>query len=210
MGKMLDDLRDTVVDEINQMSSLAEIEKADYNLVEFCQKYNISLSSSYDNNVDLKKNVFKYLDYEDIFRESAVNEKQMQECTNKRKNLIKEAASRLIIGSELETLVLLPGTDNFNVYFENSKLQALALKKKILVIIDDRTKKDVDLLLGENAVYMVNRNKISDHYSYADITYSVTAKYGDVLNLDDIEYRNDNVDIRVLYNLIKELDKLTD
>lgn len=211
MGKLLDDMRDTVVNEINQMSSMAEIEKGDYNLIEFCQKHNISLNSTYDNNINLKKNVFKYLDYEDIFREDVINEKQMKERTNKRKNLIKEAASKLILKPELKVAeILLPETDDFNMYFENSKLPAFGLKKKILAIIDDHTKKDVDLLIGEKFVYMVNKNRISDPYSYTDITYSSTSKYGDVLDMGDMEYRNDTVNIRALYSLIKELGKLTD
>lgn len=90
------------------------------------------------------------------------------------------------------------------------KFRAGALKKKAFAIIDDRTRKDVDLLLVESDVYVVSRNKISYACAYKDITYSSTAEYGDALNMNGMEYRNANVNIRALYSLIKELAKLTD
>ena len=206
--KMREDLEDTVVSVIDSMDSLKKIEMAEYDLTEFCQRHNLSLSNTdSDNNGDVKK-VQAYLSY-DLFGKAGMDEIQRSERRQKMCSVIKEAAEKLILGNTDSISVLFTGDEEFNLYFQNTKLAAGALKIKTLAIIEDDTKKNCDFVLTEEGVLLIKRNDIKDFYRYGEVTYNKSEKGVESLKFGFDKYSNTKVDIGRLYNLIQELRRVS-
>lgn len=205
MGTMLDDLRDVVMNSIDSMISMEEIEKADYNLVEFCRKQGISLNDSHGSNESVVRETPVYLDYA-VLGKDGVNEQQRNNCINRMKELVKSAATEIIKIKNEEVAYHISGDIEFNLYFENTKFKSEDLKKKTFAIIDDCTKKDLDLLITENSIVLVKHNKIMEKYSYDCVRYNKSSKRGEYIELNGVEdYYNNNIDIGRLYKLLNEL-----
>lgn len=207
MGKMLDDMKEIIVDSIEKIVSYDEIQRAEYNLEEFCRKQNITLTvQKMDNELVVKEN-FKYLD-ESIFKEDGINEKRRKKRLDEMRRLVKDAASELVKCTTSEAEVFLPGDEKFKLYLKNSKLHG-SVKEKVLLIIDDNTKSDCDLLLMENNICMIKCNKIKESYGYGDVTYSKTSSRGEILRLGYTEeYSNKQVDMSKLCGLIRDIDNI--
>lgn len=210
MGTMLEDLKNTVMTAIDDMTSMEEIENAEYNLAEFCQKRGITIAESYERSEKITQEMQTYLDYS-IFGADGEDEKQRKERLDQMRKLISKAASELIVGNTSESAVLLPGDEEFNLYFKNSKLSAGALKGETLAIIDDKTRKDCDLVLTEEGVLLIERNKIKTRYRYGSVKYNKDSKHGEALVFEYFgeyyEYSNKNVSIGNFYKLITDLGK---
>ncbi len=205
MGTLLSDLKETIMNSIDNMTSMEGVEKAEYNLAEFCQKYDISLSGSSSSDVIRTKEVKAYLSYE-IFGLDGVNESDRKHRITEMKSLIKLAASELMQGITSDANILIPGNNEFNLYFENTKLDAGGLKEKTLGIIDDKTKKDCDLVLTSEGLLLIYRNEIKLLHSYGNVDYTASGKRGEVLSIGwPDEYSNKNINMGRLYKLIKDL-----
>ena len=207
MGKMLDDLKEIIVTSIENMASLDEIQRAESNLEEFWKKHELILSLQQTNNEATIQESFKYLD-ENIFKEDGIDEKRRRERLSEMRRIAKNAASGLISDHSAETVVLLPGEDKFKLYFENENLNATAsFREKALLIIDNSTKADCDIVLMEEGIRLIERNKIKELYGYDDIKYSKTGMRGEILKLGHTdEYTNKKVDMAKLYKLLTSLD----
>lgn len=205
MGTLLTDLKETIMNAIDSMTSMESVERAEYNLAEFCQKHDISLSGSRSSDEKRAKEVKAYLSY-DIFGLDGVNENERKYYISEMKNIVKQAASELSQGISSEVNILIPGSDEFDLYFENSKLDAGGLKEKALGIIDDKTKKDCDLVLTSEGLLLIYKNKIKLLHSYNNVDYTATRKRGEVLLIGwPDEYSNKNINMGRLYKLIKDL-----
>lgn len=207
MGKMLDDLKEITVTSIENMTSLDEVQRAESDLEEFCQKNELILSLQQTDNETTIQESFKYLD-ENIFKEDGIDEKRRRERLSEMRRIAKNAASGLISERSEDTVVLLPGEDKFKIYFENENLNTtVSFKEKVLLIIDNNTKADCDLVLMEEGIRLIERNKIKELYGYDDIKYSKTGRRGEILKLGHTdEYSNKKVNIGKLYNLLTSLD----
>ena len=102
------------------------------------------------------------------------------------------------------------GDNKFDSYLKNSKFKdsidsLYSLKQKAFAILDDKTKKDFDLIFCVDGIALVAKNKIRGKVEYENITYS-TYKNKSVLELDCIdEYTNKAVDISILKSIIDKL-----
>lgn len=205
MEEMLDNLKNTLMEAVHAMDSMEEIENAEYNLAEFCQKNGISLTESYDSDKEIVREMQAYLDYS-LLGSDGIDEKQKKEILDKKTNLVKSASVELVIGNTREAAVLLPGEERFDLYFRNKKFKAGSLKEKTLCIIDDNTKKDCDLLFAQDQFIIIKQNKIKSYHSYDHtIKYSKSDKHGESIQMGVAEYANKNINIGRLYKLIGEL-----
>lgn len=205
MGTLLSDLKETIMNSIDNMTSMESVEKAEYNLAEFCQKYDISLSGSRSSDEKRTKEVKAYLSYE-IFGLDGVNESDRKYRITEMKNLVKLAASELMQGITSDANILIPGNNEFDLYFENTKLDAGGLKERTLGIIDDKTKKDCDLALTSEGLLLIYRNEIKLLHSYGNVGYISSGKRGEVLSIGwPDEYSNKNINMGRLYKLINDL-----
>ncbi len=207
MGKMLDDLKEVVVAAIESMDSLDKIQQAEFDLEVFCKKHELVLGVLQANDEAAIQDTFKYLD-ENIFKEDGIDEKRRRERLNEMRRIAKNVASGLVGEHSGETVVLLPGDERFKLYFENENLNTTAsFREKVLLIIDNNTKADCDLVLMEEGVRLIERNKIKELYEYDDIKYSKTGLRGEILKLGHTdEYSNKKVNMAKLCNLLKSLD----
>lgn len=209
MGRMIDDLKTTVFDAIDKCNTLEKVEMMDYNLAIFCKKNQIKLKGSKISDSNYKQNVKDYLDY-DIFGKDGINEENRKDCIKKMKQLIKEVSNDLVIGAPSQIAIIHANTDEFNLYFNNIKLQTGGLKNKTLAIIDDKTMKNSDLVLTNEGLLLIHKNEIKSLHSYRDVNYSKSAGSREVLVIGwPNEYVNKNVNIGVLYNLIKKLNEVS-
>ena len=100
----------------------------------------------------------------------------------------------------------------FDSYFENGALPGATkylLKQKAIAVVDDLTKHDYDLVLTIDGIVVVDRNKILDGTIRYDAvkTFSHGERQGLEIWYPDM-YENPNVDLNVLYAVIKALGKI--
>lgn len=204
---------------MNQLDKLNEIcvafkttpmkylETAESDLVEFCRKHSLpepeDARKSNDSKIDLP-NCNLYFDYS-ILGEGVGDELELKEKREKMHELVKEVADSLICGDKSVIELLLPGTSEFDSYFDNVRLGGAGLKPNVLAIFDDKTKKDCDFLLAYNGFIIVDKNKIQATRDYNRVHFAKLGS-GDVLEIGwPDKYANKNVNIAKLYNLIQKL-----
>lgn len=91
----------------------------------------------------------------------------------------------------------------FNRYFNNSIFESYSsLKANSLAIIFDCTKSRFDLIFTTEGLVYVIKGKVCKKAPYENITYTKNA-----LDLWGRKYKNENVDLAALYELIHGLDK---
>lgn len=135
-------------------------------------------------------------------------QKQLKEKMEK----IIGAAKGHIIKDAANAAIYLRTEKLFDIYFENSKMTGATkylVKQKAVAVIDDKTNRDCDLILTIDGVVIVNQNRISDEkISYDAIKFDseagtdrLTTSYRDICD-------NAAIDLKELYALMQELDKL--
>lgn len=217
MRELLAGMRTFTVNAIEEMTTFDEIQQAEYNLVEFCEKQGIVLDVPLAEGKTTLPDRFKYLD-EGIFGEDGALEKYRKEERDRIRRLVREAAPHLLKEGAADAAVIVPeeDPDQFRQYFENSNLKSGPLKEKVMLIIDDTTRKDRDLLLLENSLCMIVCNdKGRREWGYNDVTYHKqgakewlelvykTRKY--MIYEEYEEYSNKKVNIARLYGLIEQI-----
>lgn len=205
LGKMLDEMKQNIMDAINNMVSMEQVENAEYDLAEFCRKHEITLADTYENDKKFLQKIQAYISY-DILGSEGIDEQKTKDLLKHKKALVREAASELILdGKTNEVTILLPGDENFDLYFKNKNFNADSLKTKALGIVDDTSKKDCDLLFDQNQLYIIKNNKIKGTCRYDAVIYNKADKYGKTLELGVNEYTNKSINIGRLFKLIEAL-----
>lgn len=213
METMIDGLKNTVMDAIDDMDSMEQVEKAECNLMMFCDKQGLLIENN-KKSEDSNK-VQRYIEY-DVLGSEGRDEKKRKERIEKMCNLVERAQKDLIITHTKEATILLRGSEKFHLYFKNDKLKTGALKEKTIAIIDDDTKKDCDFVITESGVLLIKKNKEMDLHEYKNVKYNKSGKHGEMLvfkdsdgYIDKDEYINTNIDIARLYKLLKELEDIS-
>lgn len=210
MGGMLKKLLEIVEDAIDEMDSLDLIDDAEYNLLDFCQKYEIATDDTEGQSVQVSHNLQLYLE-DSLLGQDGINKKEHDERIARMRNSIQNATSELLHDSAKGTTILLPTDEGFRTYFSNKKLNShtTKVKGKTLAIIDEMNKKDCDILLTENGVLLVDKNRQTD-YGFGDAEYVRDAKYGEMLIFGGYsKYYNKEVNIGCLHKLLEKLDGIS-
>lgn len=127
-----------------------------------------------------------------------------------------------IIKQDLDGIVRTPenisiyqmGDSHFEIYFQNDKLRASSgsvylQKQKAFAIIDDKTKKDYDLILSVDGITPVARNTIRDTVNYGSVVYSANGNKSELmLGYPDV-YASKDVDIVGLKGIADKLAEYT-
>lgn len=188
------------------------IEDAEFEFTEFCRKYKLQNLEESRSNKELETDIFEdnyYFSYS-VLGKGIENELEDNEKRSNMLNAVEQAAPLLVIGDKEEVEVLLPETDKFNMYFANVKLDDRCLKSNILAILDDKTKKDYDILLAYNGIVVVKKNMFKSEIDFRRVTYSAANGRGELgLDWPNI-YTNKNIDIWRLHKLIQELIRIDD
>lgn len=191
-------------------TTLRYLETAELELIEFCHNNSLAEPDSYRNIDNVAIDVMDsncYFDYS-ILGEDVIKETTRKEIRDKTVQTITENIESLCTEGSIDTAILLPNTDEFETYFKNVKLGGAGLKPNVLAIIDDKTRKDKDLLLTYRGIVVVIKNKIQPVIAYENIKYSKSG------NKDELDigwpdtYFNKDINIAGLYNIIEKLSEI--
>lgn len=210
MGGLLKKILEEVEKTIDEMNSLNSIDDAEYNLLDFCRKYEIQMGDierqaaqdSYDSEVYLE---------DKLLGQDGIDKREHDERIKQMRISIQAAKSGLLKEQTKGTTILLPTDEGFSTYFSNTKLSSSIKKVKVktLAIVDEIGKKDSDLLLTENGVLLVERNHQKD-YGFGDAEYVTDMKYGEMLIFGNCNrYYNSEVNIGQLHKLLGKLDSIS-
>ena len=199
--------KDYVVKTIDLIETNEQIEKLWFELESFCIEHNINLSNDLIVSDKDTKGVFQnsgYLRYTmlgmDVINNS--EEHAFDEMVLLAKNMV----DQIIISSGASIYV--SGDSEFNMYFKNSALSQTDIKDDTIVILDDKTKKDFDLLLTRKGFIIVKNNKVQVMRNYAKISYIKYKNKGSLqLGWPDT-FANDSVCIEKLYELIEKFEEI--
>ena len=104
------------------------------------------------------------------------------------------------------------GDSGFDVYFQNDNLRVLSgsvylRKQKAIAVIDDKTKRDFDLIFSVDGITPVSKNIIRDTVNYGAVVYSANGNKSELmLGYPDI-YASKDVDIAVLKSIVDMLEE---
>lgn len=214
--EFFDELKTVFMEQLENIETVAAehgetpmkyLETAELDLIEFCHNHALPDPEEMRNSdlgmLDLPDYNY-YFEYS-ILGDDVEGELDKKHQREKMLNIVKEGASSLIIGNGNDIAVLLPDTVEFDMYFENVKLGGAGLKAMVIAILDDKTRKDYDLLLTYNGFVIVDKNEIQPIRDYRRIHY---AKQGARDELDigwPDKYTNKDVNLAALYDMIQKL-----
>lgn len=205
MGDMLKKLVESIDTVIDTMNSLDKIENAEYNLIDFCSRYDFNISEPLRQDIYIKQDKLVYLE-EGLLGRDGINEKHRQERISRMRVLIKNAKNELIRNDDKKTVVLLPEDEEFKAYFANAKLKDCKLKFETLAIIDEIGKKDCDILLTERGIVTIEKYRWSEPYDFGGVNYMKNTKNEEIMEIDTCNrYYNKDVNIGRLHELLKAL-----
>lgn len=208
-----DKLKARVTDEIVNSQELGTLNLLENDLLQFCDAQELpmpqclNLTREEQQLPEEKGSLY----FDDVFLEDALDPETQEQLEKKMEKVI-GAAKGHIIKDAANVAIYLRTEKLFDIYFENKKLTGATkylVKQKAAAVIDDKTNKDCDLILTVDGVVIVNQNRISNEKIPYDAikfdseagTDRLTTSYKDV-------YDNVAIDIKGLYALMQELDKL--
>lgn len=211
--KFFDILKARVTDKIADSQELGTLNLLENDLLQFCDAQELPVPQCL--NLTQEKQQIpegkesRYFD--DVFLEDAPDSETQKQLKEKMENII-GAAKGHIIKDAANAAIYLRTEKLFDIYFENSKMTGATkylVKQKAVAVIDDKTNRDCDLILTIDGVVIVNQNRISDEkISYDAIKFDseagtdrLTTSYRDICD-------NAAIDLKELYALMQELDKL--
>lgn len=201
-------LKNNAKEKIDAVEKFDDVDTLEFELVEFCQKQKIALTPAIAMNPSaiMKEKSYKddgYLRYSVIGRNVDIHaESRMKELAE----LAKKMAQNIVTGPDAAFYVC--ESDAFKSYFKNSKLSNSDVKEDTFAILDDKTKKDLDILLTDKGYIIVKNNVVQAPRNYNRISYS-TYKNKATLQLGWPEVlNNQSVDIAKFYDLIEEIEEV--
>ncbi len=203
-----DELEKLILQKIDLISNMEELEELEYDLFDFCVKYKLSYPDEDMNQskIEIKPNRKNTYFQESILGKKAEQEQLRREDKDNKIQIIKKRIDQVVINHD-NFGVYFAGEKEFNVYFDNIKLDGnvIGTKSGALVVFDDKSKKDDDLILMADGFVLVRHNKIKEKNSYSTAKYAAVGKgkikYGDLMS----SYSNPNLNIMQLSDLFTSL-----
>lgn len=191
-----------------EINTLGEISLAEDDLMVLCRDQGIDLDTVFITNevrIDRKASETCYFPLK-ILGPHMENEQLREDRIKKMIEIIEENKTKILNKQNSNTKFYIKGEDAFEKYFKNGDLTADG--QDILAVIDDTSKKNVDLLFSCEGIYRVIRNHIRTLCPYSEIDYQVnsTGKAELVLSYFGEHYSNDAIDCASLYELVEKLE----
>lgn len=207
-------VKNDVTEKVKSAKDLKELEELEYDLASFCEKNSLPSPEEYtDNYTENNKNEnnasnSKYFAY-DLLCKSGID---IEKLRTSMLPLVKNSLSDIVLDPN-KVIVLLRNDNGFDSYFENTGLKTngdsvYLIKQKSLAVIDDKTKKDYDLILCVDGIIPAYKNQLREIIKYDYIDYCVNGN-NRLLKLGYFdEYQNDGIDISKLFNAVQEAKKI--
>ena len=201
-----DQFKDYTLQVIDSTETNAELETLEFEIESFCLTQNIDLSMVSIASDEDTKGVLRdseYLRYNMLGADIA--DTSNEQCFNELCSLAKSMADQIAISPNAAFYV--NGDNEFRAYFKNSALSRIDIKEDTIAVLDDKSKKDLDLLLTQKGFIIVRNNKVQTLRDYARISY-VKYKNKEVLQLGWPDtFANDSICIGALYDLIEKIEE---
>lgn len=205
-----DELKKKITSNIDSLNDMNDLDTYDFELADFCDRNGLPSPEEYLH--VFGENEFSTTSTADqVFFSSELigldgNESDYSiDLVKNMLEIIKHNLDGLILNPENISLYLY-GDNEFEVYFRNEKLRALAdslylRKQKAFAILDDKTKKDYDLIFCVDGITPVSKNTIRDTVDYGVIAYSVNGDKSDLmLGYPDV-YSSKDVDLSKIMSI---------
>lgn len=172
-------------------------------LMSYCDKIGvavpeISISSGYDNSdFDEPKELFDV----SLFGAKAISARRDFDYVNAMLSFIKDKMTDVNSGDCLE--ILYKGDAEFDCYFYDVAFEKYpSLKPNSLMVIKDNGKTKLDLIYTTKGIVYVQKGQVKKKTPYADIKFAK-----DSLILYGRKYKNNSINVAVLYDIVKGIDK---
>lgn len=201
-----------LIDDARDFESIGQLEQE---LSDFCDYHSLPSPDHYLHLADTSD--IPAIDYsqsiafdDDLLGEtkSAQNNAQMRTGMEK---ILQDNLSGLVRNPE-NIEMLFPNMQEYQSYLANNNLQVsngsiYQIRQKAFAILDDKSRRNTDLIFCTDGVVMVVKNQIRDTANYLDIKYSESGNVEELeLNYPDV-FENKNVNIKKLYGVISELTR---
>ena len=193
---------------VESREELQDFSLAEQYLIDFCEQEKLTDPNELyykhiaeSNAVDsITKDRFNY----DLLGDKVVKAAKEYSNVKDMMNLIEKAIPKIVLNND-QIEIYMRSDPRFDRYFnKNNQLSKNEdLKAKALSVLNDRSKKDQDLIFTVSGVVPVRGGNIKKLTSYGEI--SLSNGKGDGLQIDGKVFSNNNVDIDNLYALIKKL-----
>ena len=220
--KFYEMLKAHIVEAINAVVDYESIDLLDRELSEFCERHTLPAPEQY-------LHMYKETSQEPIayshivsFDDELLGEKRsnqdIEEMRKHMKKIIQDNMGELIRNPGRVSIYLMDDGIAFNSYLGNDKLRIqngylYLVRQKAFAILDDKTKKDFDLIFCTDGIAVVDKNNIRDTIYYNDIKYSANGDieelklgYPDVFTNKDVNINALNVTIIKLGKYVRSLD----
>ena len=214
--KFYEMLKAHIVEAINAVVDYESIDLLDRELSEFCERHTLPAPEQY-------LHMYKETSQEPIayshivsFDDELLGEKRSnqdsEEMRKHMKKIIQDNMGELIRNPGRVSIYLMDDGIAFNSYLGNDKLRIqngylYLVRQKAFAILDDKTKKDFDLIFCTDGIAVVDKNNIRDTVYYNDIKYSANGNIEELkLGYPDV-FTNKDVNINTLNGIIIELGK---
>lgn len=209
----LEELKKKVCDNIDSVSNMSGLDTYEMELYNFCVQHNLPSPDEYLHTFKVNDG-FNMDDSEQIYFGGELigvdgNDCDYGKCSEKMLKIIKENIDS-IVSDPKDVTISLVGDNDFDIYFQNNNIRVLSgslylCKQKALAIIDDKTKKDFDLILCVDGITPVAKNVIRDTVNYSAVEYLTEGNKSKLmLGYPDV-YSNKDVNISALKGLIDKL-----
>lgn len=208
-------LKEKISELIDAAPDFEFIGKLEQELVDFCDHHDLSSLDQYLYMTKVVENTPVDYSHSIPFDDELLGEKRNSQDNEKMriemKKVLKDYVSELVLKQENVCIYLL-GDMEFRSYLGNDKLRVqegsiYLIRQKAFAVLDDRSKRDFDLIFCTDGIAVVDKNRIRDIVCYGDIKYSESRNVGELkLGYPDV-FSNKDVNIKKLYDIISELDK---
>lgn len=210
-------LKAKIVDAINMIADYKSIDKLEHELCEFCEHHALPAPEQY-------LHVYNEpprdpIDYLNIvsFGDDLLGEKRCSQINEgvreHMKQIVQNNMDEMIKNHDNVSLYLMGDDIEFDSYLGNDRLRIkngslYSIRQKAFAILDDKTKKDYDLIFCIDGIAVVDKNRIRDTVYYTDIKYSArNSSEWLKLGYPDVFTNGKDVDIKTLNGIVVELDK---
>ena len=177
---------------------------AELNLADFCKKEGFDepeVLFAHKDDADIADAISTYFT-PDLIGETTIKQNERIQKNKAMINTIKNSIEGIVCSNEIEFYT--QEDSRVNRYFYGKALQKYkSVRLKTLAVLDDRSKKDMDLLFTTEGIMPIIKGKGRNAVAYSKISWSKNGKKKELIISG--KYENERLDMDKLYELIKEL-----
>lgn len=203
--KPYNDLADLICSKINIIENQLQVSELEDAIYKFKEKNNlIENNSNYETGYDIQNKInFSFID------------KRQYDLEKRMMSIIKKDKYRkecLLKANATKIEYCIKGEHEFNCYIQRHS--EVTCNGEVLAIINDKSHKDIDLLITSSGIRYVESNllhtKKKNDWLEVEFSKISLGKKENQLILDEKKYEEDRINIDVLMKLIHELAKVND